>query len=450
MADLQSGFSFENEALFGPREAGTDWWTGFDDPVLTALIEDALAQNRDLAVARANISVARALLRSQTLERGSSTQTAGGLDLGRAPRDGADFTVTGNAQLGASWEYDAFGRIASQIESARFDVLTAEEARRDIAVIIAAETALAYADLRGNQTRLGVASANAELQKDSLDLLQTLLENGRATRLDIERAEAQYRTTLASLPQLEAGVRIAAARLVTLTGDAGLDNSPLIRSALETRAATPRPPDQLAIGTPEALIRRRPDIRFAESEIASLLALGEVERTRLFPTLTFNANLLSLFSDDNDLTESFGFGIGPAIRWDGPDLRRVRAGIDVSDARTKAAFARYERVVIDALGEVEVALIGYAQERARRADLEAASASAARAVSLARLRFEEGLDDFLDVIDAQRTLLDTQDRLEISRLATTRQAIAAYRALGGIWTSEMLDTASATGDDRDD
>ena len=130
-------------------------------------------------------------------------------------------------------------------------------------------------------------------------------------------------------------------------------------------------------------------------------------------------------------------------------MRRVRADIDVADAQTRAAFARYEASVVNALGEVEIALINYAQEQARREDLEAAATAAERAVDLARLRFEEGLDDFLDVIDAQRTLLQAQDQLEIRRLTTTRQAIAAYRALGGIWTTDALDTASRTGDSND-
>lgn len=443
--------SFDNAANtnFASIEVDSSWWEGFEDPILDQLIVDALTNNKDLTVAQTNIDIVQARLQRERLDPSLSTQSQAGADLGRAARDGADVEVTGNAQIGASWEYDAFGRIASEIESAEFDVLAAQEARRDVAVIVASETALAYADLRGNQVRLSVAETNAALQEDSLDLLKTLFENGRATRLDLERAEAQYRATLASLPLLEANIRTAGARLVTLTGQTGLAESEIIQSSLETRRQTPLPPKTLSVGTPEALIRRRPDIRSAEADIASLLALGEADRARLFPTLTFNANLLSLFSDGNDLGDSFGFGIGPAIRWDGPDLRRVRADIDVTDAQARAAFARYEASVVNALGEVEIALINYSQEQARREDLEAAATAAERAVDLARLRFEEGLDDFLDVIDAQRTLLQAQDQLEISRLTTTRQAIAAYRALGGIWTTDALDTASRTGDFND-
>ncbi|MEL7232024.1 MAG: TolC family protein, partial [Pseudomonadota bacterium] len=404
-ATLQTDFDASSDRIFAATEVSASWWEGFEDPILTDLVETALANNKDLAVAEANIAITQALLTTRKLDRSVSTQSLAGADLGRQPRDGVDIELTANAQLGASWEYDAFGRIAAQIESAELDIVAAQEARRDLAVIIAAETALSYVDLRGNQVRLSVAQTNAELQEDSLDLLTTLFENGRATRLDLERAEAQYRATLATLPLLEANIRTAGARLVALTGQTSLEESDLIRSGLDTARQTPLPPQTLATGTPEALIRRRPDIRAAEAEIASLLALGEADRARLFPTLTFNANILSLFSDNTDLGDSFGFGIGPAIRWEGPDLRRVEADIDVTDARTRAAFARYEASVVNALGEVEIALINYAQEQARREDLEAAATAAERAVGLARLRFEEGLDDFLDVIDAQRTLL---------------------------------------------
>ncbi|MEL8055660.1 MAG: TolC family protein [Pseudomonadota bacterium] len=441
-----AAFDNDADAAFASTEVEASWWKAFDDPILDQLIQDALANNKNLSVAQANIDIVQARLQRQRLDPTLSTQSQAGADLGRAARDGADVEVTGNAQIGASWEYDAFGRIASEIESAEFDVLAAQETRRDVAVIVASETALAYADLRGNQVRLSVAETNAALQEDSLELLKTLFENGRATRLDLERAEAQYRATLASLPLLEANIRAAGARLVTLTGKVGLADSQSVQFGLETRQPTPRPPQTLSVGKPEVLIRRRPDIRSAEADIASLLALGEADRARLFPTLTFNANVLSLFSDNNDFGDSFGFAIGPAIRWEGPDLRRVRADIDLTDAQTRAAFARYEASVVNALGEVEIALINYTQEQARREDLEAAAVAAENAVGLARLRFEEGLDDFLDVIDAQRTLLQAQDQLEISRLTTTRQAIAAYRALGGIWTTDALDTASQSGD----
>mgnify|MGYP001794543555 CR=1 FL=1 len=431
--ELGAAFSAGDAVLVSAEAVAADWWTGFSDPKLSALVDQALDANKDLAVAEANVAAARAILSRQSLGRSLSTTSTASAELGRAAREGADTEFSGNGQLGASWEYDAFGRIAAEIESAAFRVEQLNELRRDVAVTVAADTALAYVDYRGNQVRLAVAQRNADLQGESVDLLRVLFDNGRATRLDVERAESQYRTTLASLPLLEINIRTAATQLAVLTGRSDLQIQGDLLDPVSGAVAIPTPPDTLSVGSPQDLIRRRPDIRAVEADIARLLALGEVERARLFPTLTFNANLLALFTEDSTADNSFGFGIGPALRWDGPDLRRVRADIDVADAQARVAFASYEGAVINALGEVEIALISYIQERARRADLEAAAASAERALVLAQLRFDEGLDDFLDVIDAQRTLLDAQDRLEISRLATTRQAIATFRALGGIW-----------------
>jgi multidrug efflux system outer membrane protein len=182
------------------------------------------------------------------------------------------------------------------------------------------------------------------------------------------------------------------------------------------------------------MIRRRPDIRRAEALIGRQLALSEATRADLFPTVSLNLDLSSIFDDTNDVGDltSLGFGFGPSIQWAGPDLRRVRADIDISDARAEAEIAAYEDTVITALSEVEIALTNYTQELARRADLQQAAASAKRALELASLRFEEGQDDFLDVLEAQRTVLDAEDRLAESRLQASVQAIAAYRALGGV------------------
>nr|WP_070959895.1 TolC family protein [Hyphomonas sp. Mor2] len=436
--DLTDSFSISDPEALASVAISADWWQRFEDSQLVLLVETALSENKDLALAAANIETARSIQDRQRLNQSFSTSSSASADLGRAARDGADTELTGSGQLGASWELDAFDRISAAIESAAFQVEQLEEIQRDVAVTVAAETALAYVDYRGNQVRLDVARANAELQGESVDLLKVLFDNGRATRLDLERAEAQYRTTLASLPLLELNILSARIRMAVLTGRTDMNMSDLIGPDSSEPARIPSPPTSLGIGTPQDLVRRRPDIRAAEAEISRRLALGQVERARLFPTITFNANLLSLFTEDNAGSDSFGFGVGPAIRWDGPDLRRVGADIDIADAETRAAYAAYERAVVDALGEVELALAAYTQERARRDNLEAAAESASRALELARLRFDEGLDDFLDVIDAQRTLLDAQDRLESNRLSTTRQAIATYRVLGGIWQTDEI------------
>jgi len=261
-------------------------------------------------------------------------------------------------------------------------VEAAEQARRDVAVIISSETALAYVDLRGAQKRLQVARDNANTQAQSLELLNALLDNGRATALDINRADAQYRTTLAQLPIFQAIIDGAVSRLAVLTGSSASQPPSSITGLGQSPRAIPALSAAVTLGSPADLIRRRPDIRAAETEIARRLALGE-------------------------------------------------ADIDISDAETERAYKIYERTVLQALADVEVALANLINERQRQADLERAVASARGAVELAQLRFDEGVDDFLDVLDAQRTLLDSEDRLAQNELQTTRLAVLTYRELGG-------------------
>ncbi len=434
-------FGMSEDFDLSPDERAVNWWAGFEDPLMTDLISTALAHNKTLAAAQANVETAEALLRSQALSGSVTTRSTGSVELGRAAAQGGNPNVSAFGSLFASWEYDRFGRIAALIQRAEFDVQTAQETRRDIAVTITAETATAYIDLRGAQMRRGVARENTEIQREGLELLETLFENGRANKLDTERAESQFRTTLATLPALEADIRNAMSRLTALTGRTLKADSDIKVETLQRPADIPQLQTALFIGSPQDMIRRRPDIRAAETEIGALLSLGSAERARLFPIITLGADISSVFREGVSLGDSFGFGIGPSLIWEGPDLRQVYADIDVADARVRAAVSRYEASVITALNEVEVALTNYTQEHARLSNLIAAASSAERAVDLARLRFEEGLDDYLDVIDAQRTLLTTQDTLERSRIETSRRAIAAYRSLGGIWSADLLDKA---------
>lgn len=426
------------EQFFNPVDVSlplaSEWWNLFSDPKMTAFIEQTLSANRQLDVAQANIKIVTETLERQKLETSYETQSGGNLNIGRNGAPNRNVTATFGGFTGASWEYDAFGRIEATIRAAELSIEAAEQARQDIAVIVSSETALAYVDLRGAQKRLAVARENAQTQSNSLSLLQTLFDNGRATQLDIARSEAQYRTTLADLPRFQAVIDGAISRLATLTGASAANPDPSLLSAGRILADIPALQSPMSIGTPEDLIRRRPDIRAAEVEIARLLALSDVERSRLFPTVTFNGDISALFGAGNRLDQlsSIGFGFGPALSWEGPDLRRVRADIDVADARTEGAYRLYEQTVTQALSDVEIALSNRVNEQRRRKNLRLAADAAQTALDIATLRFEEGLDDFLDVLDAQRTLLTAQDRLAENQLQITRLTILVYRELGGL------------------
>lgn len=423
-------FNADDAAL----ELKSEWWASFDDPQLSDLINKALAENRQLDVASSNIRLAQANLNRRQLDRSFSFSSFAGIDNNLLIEPRTDFNSSARLGLSSSWEYDAFDRIAKAIEVSELDVIAAEQAREDIAVIIAGETALAYIDLRGAQARLQVSRDNSNVQANSLGILNDLLENGRATELDVNRAEAQYSTTLATLPLLQATVDAAVSRLSVLTGGAATQPSDDILALVEGTRSIPLKSGPLMTGTPETFLRRRPDIRAAETEISRRLALSEIDRARLFPRITFDANLFSRFNGNPQLGQftNIGLGVGPSITWEGPDLRRVRADIAIADVETERAYAQYEAVVLQALADVEIALSNYANEVARRVDLENAVRAARQSAELAQLRFDEGLDDFLDVLDAQRTLLDTEDQLAQSQVQTTRLSILTYRELAGL------------------
>ncbi len=412
----------------------SEWWTSFNDPLMTQLIEASLVENRELEVAQSNIQIAQTQLSRERLAKSYSTDSTIGANFGRPNAPNQNVRATSFGGLGASWEYDAFGRIASTIQAAELNVEAAKQARRDVAVIVSSETALAYVELRGAQRRLDVARENARAQKQTLDLLNTLFENGQATALDINRADSQFQTTLSIQPTFQATIDGALSRLSVLTGISASQRSDAIIDLRTKERPIPHLNSEITLGSPEGLIRRRPDIREAETDIARQLALGNVERSRLFPVITFNADISTLFGNGNriDQLSSFGFGFGPAISWEGPDLRRVRADIDITDAQTQRAYVVYEQTVLQALSDIEIAITNLINERKREALLVRAVETSREALELAQLRFDEGVDDFLDVLDAQRTLLGAEDSLALNELQTTRLEILTYRELGGI------------------
>lgn len=436
-AAIETGPSFSLPA--GDTAPASAWWASFDDPELRRLVETALTASPVLRGADASVDEAEALLRLALLGRSPTTTTTASATASRPTGGGDDFDASGRAGLAASWELDAFGRLGAAIEAARNDAAAARELRRDLAVTIASETALAYIDLRSAEARLAVARQNAEVQEENLTLVRTLVENGRANDLDLGRAETQYRTTLASIPVFEASIASARSRLAALTGSAATLPSSAVTSTAQA-GRVPRLTTPLATGTPEDMLRRRPDVRRAEARLGATLALGRAARASLFPRITFNADLFGLVSDTGVAfnEDSIGLSFGPAISWAGPDLRRVDANIEASDARSRAAAADYEATVLDALAEAETALSNYVTELQRRADLEAALSSARRARVMASLRFEQGLDSSLDVLDTQRTLLTAEDQLAVNEAEIARRAVRAYRSLGGIWTDEEL------------
>jgi multidrug efflux system outer membrane protein len=431
--------NFINSAQPGVSTDATEtrWWRGFRDAELSHLVERAMAHNLDLRIAAANLREARALrLQAEFDLFPTVTAAVSHTDNKRSTAQFRGFTANRKTAyfttgFDATWELDFFGRVRRNIEASTAELEAAEANRRDVMVSVAAEIARNYFELRGTQHRLAVARKNADNQRATLDLTVLLLEAGRGTELDTSRAREQLNTTLASIPPLEAAVRRAMYRLSVLTGQP----PSALGKTLEVAKALPSAPRLVRIGTPEALLRRRPDIRIAERSLAASTAQIGVAVADLFPRVTFNGNVAlqarTLGSLGTPGSDSYTFG--PSIRWAAFDIGRVRARVRAADARAEADLARYEQSVLISLEETENALSDFGLQQARRDFLRDAAANSEKAAGLARLRYEDGITDFLTVLDAERRLLEAQDQLAQSETAAATALVAVYKALGGGW-----------------
>lgn len=422
-------------------EIDREWWRRFGDPLLDELVAAAAANNRDVAAATARLREARAQRRERLFDflptiTGKASYDNVRQSAAGTPGTPAGFPVTRDYELfdtgfDASWEFDLFGRVRRLNESARAAQQAAAAARNQVVLSVVAEVARNYFELRGAQRQLDVARNNARTQGSALELVNSRLDAGRGTALDTSRAVAQVESTLASVPPLEASVDRAMRRIAVLTGAQPGE----LTARLAPVQALPALPDELALGSPEALLRRRPDIRAAERQLASATAAVGVQVADLFPRITVNAGIgltaprLGQLDDPGNDRRSFG----PSLSWGLLDFGHVYQRIRAADARSAESLASYEQTVLLALEETENALSDYARERARLDHLQRAAAASHDASELAAQRFESGVSDFLDALDAYRTSLEAEDQLAISQTRAATALVAVYKALGGGW-----------------
>lgn len=437
---VEEDFANANQEGLTTANAEAAWWKGFNDEKLNRYIEAAISANHDLRIATANLLEARALQVQVGYDRFPTVTAAASYTKERAARDA---TLPGSSRnsglfqagFDAFWELDFFGRVRRNIEAATADVEAAEASRRDVMVSLIAEVARNYFELRGEQNQLQVAGDNAKNQQETLDLTLAVLEGGRGTELDTANARQQLNTTLATIPLLEASVRRTIYRLSVLTGQP----PQALVAELDEPVPLPEYSGPVALGHPEDLLRRRPDIRVAERSLAAATARVGVAVADLFPRVTFNGsvgyeahNLSGLGRSGSDT-----YSIIPSISWAAFNLGRVRAGIRAADARTEANLAFYEKTVLTALEETEDALVNFGRERVRRDYLRAAAAASREAAALSRQRYQEGIATFLTELDAERRLLDTEQQLAQSETSTATALVAVYKALGGGWEIEQ-------------
>ncbi|MBX9614001.1 MAG: TolC family protein [Caulobacteraceae bacterium] len=422
-----------------------DWWRLYADPTLDGLIEQAFAQNNELEAAVANLRAVRASLSEARAGRLPTTNANAAGSYGRASANSGTIPgVTGgepldetelyDVGLDVAYEIDLFGRVGSTIRAARADADAQAAALDVIRVSVAAETARAYADACSANAQILVAERSLELQQDTVDLTQRLLEGGAGTGLDTARARSLLASTRATLPTLRAQRDGALYRLSTLTGVTPAEASGAARACV-------RPPQlsqPIPVGDGAALLARRPDVRQAEQALAAAAARVNVATASLYPTISLGGAVGTTAADAGDLGDdgAFNFSVGPLISWSFPNILVARARIAAADARTDAALASFDQTVLLALQETETALTNYANELDRRAALTEARDQAANAARLARLRFDAGADSFLTVLDALRTQASADATLAQSEALVTTYQIALFKALAGGWQGE--------------
>jgi multidrug efflux system outer membrane protein len=439
-----AGPAFANAAHpeFSAKGVEVAWWKLFDDKDLNELVDQTVQHNRDLQTARANLREARALYLESGLNLAPIvTSHANYTDQKRsaaalsnrafAPRDLKLY----NIGFDAFWEVDFFGRVRRDVEASSDEVDAQEASLRDLGVSLIAEVARNYFELRGLQNQLATAKKNANNQAQTLEITRVRLEGGRGTEFDTSRAAAQLNSTLATIPPLENSIQQAIHRLSVLTGQF----PGALTKKLSPPAPLPKLPKTIHIGQPAELLRRRPDIRIAERTLAAATARIGVATADLFPRVTFVGTIALEASTLSGIgaASSDTYSAGPRISWAFLDLGRVYARIKAADASAEASLAQYEQTVLSALEETENALVNYNQERKRRELLTSAAQASVRAHELAHLRFEEGVSDFLSVLDAELRMLQDQDSLAQSETATATALAALYKALGGGWEANI-------------
>lgn len=412
------------------------WWTRFNDPTLNRLISTARESNRDLAIAFERVTEARAargIARSQLFP---SLDFNGGVSRGRtsenigspSPPAGktGDFWTTG---IDAGWEVDLFGGVRRAIESADATAEGVEEVYRDTLVSLFAEVALNYIQIRTVEERIRLANGNITNQKESVSLTSDRLEAGLSPELDVSQATTNLASTEAVIPTLRNQRSIALNRLATLIGR----YPSAAESLLGKSKGIPEPSRNVGVGIPADLVRARPDIRAAERNLAAQTATVGVAESDLYPRFTLSGTfqLQSTTASSLLASGSRNYAFGPNFSWNIFNAGRIRSQINIEESRTKQAYYSYQNTVLKAVEEVENALSSAFNERDRYKALEKAVTSSTKTVSLVKDNYREGLIDFQNVLDAERTIFANQDELAISQGEIAASYVALYKALGG-------------------
>src|ERR1700742_4970221 len=413
------------------------WWQEFGDAELDGLVQRALAANLDMRSAYDRVRAARAVFVERKFDYAPHVQLDGTYSHfdEQQPGFGAARINAQSDSLGfdATWEIDLFGHVRRSVEAARAD-LGAEQANyQDAQVTVAAEVARNYFELRGAQKRLIVAQENLSTEHQTLDLTQLLDETGRGSELDVQRSRARLKATEATIPPLEAAEKQAGYRLAVLSGERpGALDEELNPAAVATYAKA------LPVGDTAELLRRRPDVRAAERQLAAATARVGVATADLFPRVNVTGFIGFLSGDVGRLfatgadNNARAWSIAPSVSWAAFDIGSVRARLRASEAQSDAAAANYEKAVLIALEDTENSFVAYSTGQTQLKSLNEQAQASRRAAEIAETQYREGVADFLVLLDAQRTQLDAEDAVAQAETSVNVSVVAIYKALGGV------------------
>ncbi|MHB0820416.1 efflux transporter outer membrane subunit [Stutzerimonas stutzeri] len=410
------------------------WWHQFEDPTLDALVVQALAENRELRIAYSRLRAARAIRDDDANDRFPTVTAGASADISKAQQPGVTERRV-NAErydlgLDMAWELDLFGRIQRRLDASEAQAEAAEAELYQLQVSLIAELVDAYGQLRGAQLRERIARDNLANQRDSHELTEQLRDAGMGSELDVLRADARLAATEASLPQLQAQQARARNRIATLLGQRA-DRLAVDLSPRELPAIA----KALPIGDPGELLRRRPDIRIAERQLAAETANVGVATADLFPRVSLSGFLGFIAGRGSQIGSSAAeaWGVAPSISWAAFDLGSVRARLRGAEADADGALASYEQQVLLALEESENAFSDYARAQERLLSLLRQSTASRAAAQQAEIRYREGTVDFLVLLDAERERLAAEDAQAQAEVEVYRGVVALYKTLGGGW-----------------
>ena len=424
------------------NETMVSWWQTLNDSTLSELIRQALAANLDMRQARARLLASRARLGIARSDRFPMIDASGAATKSRSSENsgGGQEMDLYAAGFDAGWEIDIFGGVRRTLEAAGADLQATEADLQDVQVVLAAEVARNYIELRTYQTRLSVAEANSNAQQKTFDLIESRFQAGLSDELAVQQARYNLESTLSQIPTLRSGLEAAKNRLAFLVGKLPGQLHPML---LERRPI-PVSPVSVAVGVPAEALRRRPDIRRAERRLAAQTARIGVATADLYPKFHLLGTIGLEALEDEDFFEhaSRYWQIGPSFSWKVFRAGAIRRNIEVQSAVQEQLLAVYEATLLGALEEVENSLTAFAQEQMRREHLLKTVDAARQAANLAHDRYAAGLVDFSNVLDAQRSLLSHEDDLAQSEGKVTLNLIGLFKALGGGWE---LDNVSNSG-----